>query len=158
MTAPILLWILAYFVSPVYINANIVTTPEYLEYRFNRIVRVYNAFITLIVYIFVVISSTLYAGAVILRTILGWSLYASSFALIVATGCYVVLGGLRAVVYTENLQTVALIIGGLLLMGFSLNEVGGLSGIYDKYPSESVIPSEYRSDYMNIFRAADDGN
>ena len=60
-------------------------------------------------------------------------LYLSSISLIIATGIYVVLGGLRAVVYTENIQTIILIIGGLLCMGYSLKEVGGLSGIYDKY-------------------------
>eukprot|EP01083_Nonionella_stella_P188461 694735_1 len=124
-----------------------------LEYRFNRVVRVYNAFITLLIYIFVVISSTLYAGCVILNTVLGWGLYSSSIALIFATGIYVVLGGLRAVVYTENVQTVILIIGGLLLMGYSLHEVGGLSGMYDKY---QLYPEQYRSEYMHLFRPLDD--
>eukprot|EP01083_Nonionella_stella_P162849 535018_1 len=149
-TAPIILLILGYFVAPIYISSKCVTTPEYLEYRFNRVVRVYNAFITLLIYIFVVISSTLYAGVVILNTVLGWGLYSSSIALIFATGIYVVLGGLRAVVYTENVQTVILIIGGLLLMGYSLHEVGGLSGMYDKYQlyddyqeSEAVIVADH---------------
>eukprot|EP01083_Nonionella_stella_P028120 77445_1 len=152
-TAPILLLIQGYFVAPIYISSKCVTTPEYLEYRFNRIVRVYNAFITLVIYIFVVISSTLYAGSVILNTVIGWGLYSSSIALIFATGIYVVLGGLRAVVYTENVQTIILIIGGLLLMGYSLNAVGGMQGMYDKYQS---YPEEYRSEYMHIFRPLDD--
>ena len=152
-TAPILLLIQGYFVAPIYISSGVTTTPEYLELRFNRIIRIYNAFITLIIYIFVVISSTLYAGSVILNTILGWSLYLSSISLIVATGCYVVLGGLRAVVYTENVQTIVLIIGGLLCMAYSLREVGGLSGIYDKYDQ---FPSKYRSQYMHLFRSWDD--
>eukprot|EP01084_Bolivina_argentea_P044121 81228_1 len=152
-TAPLLLLIQGYLVAGVYISSNIVTTPEYLEYRFNRIVRVYNAFITLVIYIFVVISSTLYAGAVILNTILGWSLYVSSIALILATGIYVVLGGLRAVVYTENVQTIILICGGLILMGYSFKEVGGLHGIYAK---KDLFPVDFRSDYMHLFRPAND--
>ena len=78
-TAPILLLIQGYFVAPIYISSKIMTTPEYLELRFNRIVRIYNAFITLVIYIFVVISSTLYAGAVILNTILGWSYISAVF-------------------------------------------------------------------------------
>ena len=99
------------------------------------------------------ISSTLYAGAVILNTILGWSLYTSSIALILATGLYVVLGGLRAVVYTENIQTIILILGGLLLMGYSLHQVGGMKGIYEKYDQ---YPAEYRTQYMHLFRAYND--
>ena len=65
-----------------------------------------------------VISTTLYAGAVILETVLGWDLWTSSLALIFATGIYVTLGGHKAVIWTENIQTVILLMGGIIVMCF----------------------------------------
>ena len=152
-TAPYMLWIMAYFLSDLYILSGVVTTPEYLELRYNRKVRVYNAIMTLFIYVFVVISTTLYAGSVILETVVGWNLWTSSLSLIIATGIYVTLGGLKAVVWTENIQTCILLIGGTIVFIFSLIKVDGISGLRTFY--ENIQDTEKR-DNMHMFRSWED--
>ena len=137
-SAPFALFMMAYFVSEIYLSSNIVTTPEYLEMRFNRNIRIYNALIMLFIFIFTVISATLYAGSVILQTIFGWNMWVSSIILISITGIYVILGGLRAVIYTENVQAVILLSGGVLVGIMAMYEVGGWSGVKDYYNSQNM--------------------
>lgn len=62
-------------------------------------------------------------SGIILKTFLNWSVFVSAAFLVLSTGLYTALGGLRAVVFTEMYQTVALLFGGVLLMGFVLAEV-----------------------------------
>ena len=166
-TAGVLLMIIAYFVGPVYLkNRDLSTTPQYLYLRFNsEFVRLYNVIITLIIYVFVQISATLYAGSVILSTILDWDLWTSSFILIFATGIYVVLGGLKAVVYTENLQTIILIFGGLIVMGYSLYHVKW-DNLINYQPRASNTSSNNSDDsdddiqpnYMHLIHSWNDSN
>merc|ERR1712228_1149734 len=108
---------------------------------------------TLFIYVFVVISSTLYAGSVILETVIGWNLWTSSLSLIIATGIYVTLGGLKAIVWTENIQCIILLIGGLILMTFSLINVGGINGLSDFYQN---ISNTDKRDNMHMFRSYKD--
>ena len=136
-TAPILLWILGYFVCHIYIPSNIVTTPEYIEKRYNKKIRIIVAIITLLLFILKTIATTIYSGSVILKQVIGWDIYTSSILLIVATGIYVTLGGLKAVIYTENIQTVILIIGGLIVCVYSLDAVGGINGLRNHYKNDN---------------------
>ena len=149
-SAPFALFVMAYFVSEIYLSANIVTTPEYLEMRYNRKIRIYNALIMLFIFIFTVISATLYAGSVILDTVFGWNMWFSSIVLISITGIYVILGGLRAVIYTENVQAVVLLCGGILVGIMGLNEVGGWSGIKEYYNGIG------KNIYLHMARPAND--
>ncbi|WNN91955.1 hypothetical protein P0S91_11915 [Gloeocapsopsis dulcis] len=64
---------------------------------------------------FTKISVAVYAGALVLQTILGWNIWLGAIVLIVATGIYTVFGGLRAVLYTDFLQAFILIGGGIFL-------------------------------------------
>eukprot|EP01083_Nonionella_stella_P013293 37428_1 len=147
--APLLLWIMAYFLSELYISSGVITTPEYLELRFNKEVRIYNALMTLFSYVFVVISATLYAGSVILEVVLNWNLWTSSLTLIFGTAIYVTLGGFKAVVWTENVQTCVLLIGGILVIVFSLYHVGGIRGMRAFYEQQN-------SNHMHLFRSYKD--
>jgi len=133
LNAPFILFLLAFCISKIYIKSKVTTTPEYLELRFNRIIRVYNACLMLFLFIFTEIAGTVYAGGIILEVILGWNIFLSSIILILITGLYVILGGLRAVIYTENIQAVILIIGGLIVTFTSLHKIGGFKGLRDHY-------------------------
>ena len=145
--APFWLYLLGYWVTPIYLNSNVVTTPEWIEMRYNRIIRLYNAGIMLFIFIFTVISATLYAGSIILEVIMGWNMWVSSIILICGTGLYVILGGLRAVIYTENIQSIILIIGGLIVSIYSFNAVGGIKGLREYYKD---------TNQMNMARKIDD--
>ena len=110
--------------------------PEFLERRYNRACRVYLAGISLVAYVFTKIAVGLFAGALLLQALLGWSMWKSALALVVATGVYSVAGGLAAVIYTEVMQTVVLIVGALVLMFIGLGRVGGMSGLEARVPAD----------------------
>src|SRR5256886_16838936 len=86
-------------------------------------------FRSVIGYVLTKISVTLYAGGVVIRAVTGWDFYTAAIVLIVVTGLYTIFGGLRAVVYTEVLQAIVLILGSLTLMAIGLSPVGGFLGL-----------------------------
>lgn len=132
--ASIIVLILGWVFVPFYLRSNVYTMPEFLERRYNSACRTYLASISIIAYIFTKIAVAIFAGAIVLRAVLGWSMWQSSLALIVATGIYTVAGGLAAVIYTEVIQTVILIAGALTLTFIGLAEVGGFSGLRASVP------------------------
>ncbi len=134
--ASIIVLILGWVFVPFYLRSNVYTMPEFLERRYNRACRTYLASISLLAYIFTKIAVAVFAGAIVLKAVLGWDMVTSSLALVVATGIYTVAGGLAAVIYTEVIQTVILVLGALLLMFIGLEQVGGWSGLQAKVPAE----------------------
>ncbi len=134
--ASIILLILGWVFVPFYLRSNVYTMPEFLERRYNRACRTYLASISLIAYIFTKIAVGIFAGAIVLEKVLGWTMWQSAFALIIATGIYTVAGGLAAVIYTEVIQTVILVLGAFVLMFIGLSEVGGWSGLRAAVPPD----------------------
>jgi SSS family solute:Na+ symporter len=134
--ASVILLILGWVFVPFYLRSNVYTMPEFLERRYNRACRTYLASISLIAYIFTKIAVAIFAGAIVLERVLGWSMWQSAIALIIATGIYTVAGGLAAVIYTEVIQTVILVAGALALMFIGLGEVGGWSGLQASLPED----------------------
>lgn len=132
-----ILLILGWFFVPFYLRTGVFTMPEFLERRYNRGCRNYLSAISLIAYVFTKVSVAVYAGALVLRTILGWNMYVGAVVLLAATGVYTVFGGLRAVIYTDFMQCVILIGGGVILTWVALAqpEVGGFSGLTEKLPA-----------------------
>ncbi|XP_061735132.1 sodium/myo-inositol cotransporter [Nerophis ophidion] len=132
--ALLLLQLLGWVFVPVYINSGVFTMPEYLSKRYggNRL-KVYYAFLSLLLYIFTKLSVDLYAGALFIQESLGWNLYVAIVLLISMTALLTVTGGLVAVLYTDALQAVLMIGGALTLTIISLVKVGGLEGVKTKY-------------------------
>lgn len=132
--ALLLLQLLGWVFVPVYIHSGVYTMPEYLSKRFggNRL-KMYFAFLSVLLYIFTKLSVDLYAGALFIQESLGWNLYGSIVLLIGMTALLTVTGGLVAVMYTDALQAVLMIAGALTLTTISLIKVGGLQGVRDKY-------------------------
>jgi SSS family solute:Na+ symporter len=133
--AAIVLLVLGWVFVPFYLRSNVYTMPEFLERRYNRASRMYLAGISLVAYVFTKIAVALFAGALVLQAVLGWSMWKSALALVIATGIYTVAGGLAAVIYTEVLQTVVLIVGALVLMFIGLGRVGGMTGLEAQVPA-----------------------
>lgn len=134
--ASIIVLILGWVFVPFYLRSNVYTMPEFLERRYNSACRTYLASVSLIAYVFTKIAVAIFAGAIVLKAVLGWGMWQSSLALVIATGIYTVAGGLAAVIYTEVIQTVILVAGALVLMFIGLNEVGGWSGLQAKVPAD----------------------
>jgi SSS family solute:Na+ symporter len=130
-----MLLILGWVFVPFYLRSNVFTMPEFLERRFNRSCAVYLAGISVIAYIFTKISVHLYAAAVVLERVVGWSPMTAAVILVIATGIYTVAGGLAAVIYTDLVQTLILIAGAVALTLLGMREVGGFSALHAALPA-----------------------
>src|SRR4029079_326202 len=126
------LLVLGWIMVPFYMRSRVFTMPEFLEKRFTPKARTVLSIISLIAYILTKIAVGIYAGGVVFRALLpdvhfmGMdTFWIGSILLIVMTGVYTILGGLRAVVYTETLQTFVKIIGAVMVTYFGLKALGG---------------------------------
>ncbi|MHC4456385.1 MAG: sodium:solute symporter [Planctomycetota bacterium] len=130
------LLILAWVFVPFYARSKVFTMPEFLERRFSPINRGVLSVISLVGYVLTKIAVGIFAGGVVFRTLLpemrldlGFvvmdSFWIGSFLVIILTGIYTVLGGLRAVAYTEAVQTIVLVFGSALVTIFGLKALGG---------------------------------
>lgn len=135
--ACLILLILGWVFVPFYLRSNVFTMPEFLERRFNRHCAVYLAGISIIAYIFTKISVHLYAAAVVLQRVVGWSPLTAAVILVIATGVYTITGGLAAVIYTDLVQTLILIFGAAILAVVGLEKVGGMQGL------RAALPASY---------------
>ncbi|XP_053904587.1 sodium/myo-inositol cotransporter [Malaclemys terrapin pileata] len=132
--ALMLLQLLGWVFIPVYIRSGVYTMPEYLSKRFGgHRIQIYFAALSLILYIFTKLSVDLYSGALFIQESLGWNLYLSVILLIGMTALLTVTGGLVAVIYTDTLQALLMIIGALTLMIISMMEVGGFEEVKRRY-------------------------
>lgn len=118
--ASITLILLGLVFAPFYFKSKISTLPEFLEKRYGSTARTILAFIAIIGALFVHIGLSLYAGAVVFHAFFGISVFTSILVISVITTIYTVLGGLKAVVVTESIQTLILILGAILLTGFAI--------------------------------------
>src|SRR5512140_3380237 len=131
-----MLLLLGWLFVPFYLRSGVYTMPEFLERRFNSAARWYFTWVSVVGYVLTKISVTLFAGGVVMRAVTGWDLYTSAGILIVITGLYTILGGLRAVIYTEVLQAIVLIIGSAALTVLGLNAIGGWSELHARLPAD----------------------
>jgi Na+/pantothenate symporter len=76
---------------------------------------VYLAAISILAYVFTKISVHLYAAAIVLERVVGWSPLTAAVILVIATGIYTIAGGLAAVIYTDLVQTLILLAGAFAL-------------------------------------------
>ena len=129
-----MLLLLGWVFVPFYLRSNVFTMPEFLERRFNRSCATYLASISVIAYVFTKISVHLYAAAVVLERVVGWSPIMAAVILVVATGIYTIAGGLAAVIYTDLVQTLILVFGAAVLTILGLHEVGGFSALHAALP------------------------
>jgi SSS family solute:Na+ symporter len=148
------LLVLGWVMGPFYMRSKVFTMPEFLEKRFTPKARAVLSIISLIAYILTKIAVGIYAGGVVFRALLPEvnflgmdTFWIGSILLIVLTGIYTILGGLRAVVYTETLQTFVKIIGAIMVTYFGLKALGGWDKLKEICGSEMfnlwkpVVPS-----------------
>jgi SSS family solute:Na+ symporter len=123
--ASLILLILGWVFVPFYLRSGVYTMPEFLERRYSPAARWYLAVISIVGYVLTKISVTLYAGGIVYEVLIGGRFWTGALIIVIATGVYTVLGGLRAVLYTEMLQTIMLIGGALLVTAVGLVKLGG---------------------------------
>jgi len=118
--ACIILILLGLVFAPFYFKSKISTMPEFMEKRYGSTARTILAIIGIIGALFVHIGMSLYAGAAVFKAFFGINVITSILVISVITAIYTVLGGLKAVVVTETIQTVILILGAIVLTGFAI--------------------------------------
>lgn len=118
-----LLWIFL----PFYLRNGFYTMPEFLQRRYGGLARGMFAGLILLIYVFVEIAAVLYFGGLALNALIGVSVHGCVVIITLATAAYTIAGGLRAVVWTEMLQLVVLLGGGIALTAATLQASGGWS-------------------------------
>jgi SSS family solute:Na+ symporter len=130
------LLVLGWVLVPFYLRSRVYTMPEFLELRFSVTARWVLSLISLVAYVLTKMAVGIFAGGIVFGTLLpemqvhvGGTVFNSfwigSVLVVLLTGLYAVIGGMRAVAYTEAVQTAVFILGSLLLMIFGLNRLGG---------------------------------
>ncbi|RKN82499.1 sodium:solute symporter [Ulvibacterium marinum] len=141
-----LVLMLGWVFLPFYARSGVFTMPEFLEKRFDARSRWVLSVVSLIAYILTKVSVTIYAGGVVVSALLGIPFWIGAVATVVLTGLYTVLGGMRAVVYTETIQAIVLVLGAGILTFLGLDAVGGWGEL-----KETV-----GADYFNMWRPNSD--
>ncbi len=126
------LLILGWVMVPFYMRSKVFTMPEFLEKRFSPESRTVLSLISLVAYVLTKIAVGIFAGGIVFSVLLPEihflgldSFWLGSLLVIVFTGIYTILGGLRAVAYTEAMQTIVLVVGSILVTIFGLKALGG---------------------------------
>ena len=123
--AAVLMVLFALFIIPVYLRNRIFTMPEFLERRFDARSRYYFSAFTIFGNIFIDTAGALYAGALVISLLYPEIPFAVSVVILaLLAGLYTVAGGLRAVIYTDTIQAVLLLMGCLLVSALALGEIG----------------------------------
>ena len=131
LALPIAVLIAAYWFLPKLRRDNTVTAYEFLETRFGPSIRMYGAIAFLLAQL-ARISMILYLISLVIQTMTGLD---ASYCVVIAgvfVALYTILGGIEAVIWTDVIQTVVLLLGGLLCIGIIIYEIpGGLTAIID---------------------------
>lgn len=133
---------------PLYLKSKITTIPEFLELRYDRRSRQFFSVITIFTSIVVDTAGGLYAGAIVLKAFFpDLIIWQTTLVLALVAGFYTAIGGLKAVVYTDAIQAVVLIVGCSVL---SYMMFGQLDYSWDK------VVSSAPEDFLSIVQPADD--
>uniref|UniRef100_F6X281 Sodium/mannose cotransporter SLC5A10 n=1 Tax=Callithrix jacchus TaxID=9483 RepID=F6X281_CALJA len=151
---------LAWVFVPIYISSEIVTLPEYIQKRYGgQRIRVYLSILSLLMSVFTKISLDLYAGALFVHICLGWNFYLSTVLTLAITALYTIAGGLAAVIYTDALQTLIMLVGAIILTVKAFDQIGGYGELEAAYaqaiPSRTIANTTChlpRADAMHMFR------
>jgi len=130
------LLVLGWVMVPFYMRSKVFTMPEFLERRYSPTARTVLSVISLVAYVLTKMAVGIYAGGVVFAVLLPEmnfmgmdSFWIGSILVVVITGLYTIAGGMRAVAYTEALQTIILVIGSALVTVFGLQALGGWSAL-----------------------------
>jgi SSS family solute:Na+ symporter len=147
------LLVLGWVFVPFYSRTAVYTMPEFLERRYSPKARWILSLVSLVAYVFTKVSVTVYAGGLVFQTLLPdgtfgslSSFWVGAVSVVLLTGVYTIFGGLRAVVYTDALQAVVLIIGSVCITAIGLHTLGG----WDE------LRAQCGTQFFNLWRPASD--
>ena len=118
--------LLALIFVPIYFRSRITTLPEFMDRRYSPAARTTLAFMFIMSAMLIHIGISLYAGAAVFEQFFGIPPLASIAAISIITVIYTAVGGLRAVVVTETIQTVILLTGAVIITAIALTKLPGV--------------------------------
>lgn len=137
--ASVVLVFFAIFLLPFVLRSKVFTMPEYLERRFDGRARTYFSALTLFLNIVIDTAGSLYAGGLIIQLIFPEiPIWQTITVLALFAGLYTVLGGLAAVIYTDAIQGVLLIIGSVVISWIAFDQIGGWSEVTSQVSPEKL--------------------
>jgi len=143
--AALALILVALFLLPRFLRSGIYTIPEFLEYRYNKWPRLIMGFGLLFMYAGVTMATVLYAGALAVNTIFGIDMEIGVWVIAGIAGLYTVYGGLKAVVWSDVLQGVALLAGGIIVTVLAMDAVGGWGSFVELSSGRlhTILPADH---------------
>lgn len=144
--------LLALFFIPFYIKSGVTTLPDFLEKRYDRASRDWLAIVSVVSAIVIHISFSLLAGGIVLQTLFGVDMYTSVIVIAVITTIYTVVGGLKAVVVTESIQTIVLLGGAIIMTVACYHKMGGWE------PMVHVLEQHKQMDKLSMMRPHGDSS
>ena len=119
------------------------TIPEFLEIRYSRRARTFFSGLMLVISIMTKLAFTLFAGALVLNSILGWNIMSTIFYIGIIVALFTIIGGFTAVAYTDAIQVIIMIGGAAIMLFIGLDKVGGWDGLMEKAPQMMSIAKPY---------------
>jgi len=120
-----LILVLGWVFVPFYAHSKVFTMPEFLFKRFNKNASSTLSIITLISYVLTKVSVTAFTGGIFLQTVLGIDFWYGAIGLVLLTGIFTVVGGMKGIMLISVVQTPILIIGAFTILILGLLKVGG---------------------------------
>jgi SSS family solute:Na+ symporter len=146
LLAAFALLLLGWLFVPFYVRSGVFTMPEFLERRYSPGARYYLTGVSILAYVLTKISVTIAAGGIVFESLMGIDFWTGAVIIVVATGAYTVIGGMRAVLYSDMMQMFVMLGGALVITVSGLAEIGGWSGL-----KAAVEP-----DALDLWRASSD--
>ncbi len=154
--ASLVLILLGWVFVPFYLRTGVYTMPEFLEKRYSRACRNYLSVVSILAYVITKISLIIFAGALVFETI-GIPFWTGAIVTVIATGFYTVLGGLKAVIYTDMVQAFVLLAGTIAVTLFGLHHLGGWDGMVNTLTVAAEQPSNPPVErFFNLWRPMTD--
>lgn len=143
MSALTLILVGKYFL-PIFLHKKIYTMPQFLEVRYNGTVRTVLSIFWLLLYVNINLTTVLYLGALAIHSVTGAPMLPAMIFLAVFSFTYSIYGGMKAVAFTDVLQVVLLVFGGLLVSYLALDKLGGEAGFVAGFSSLfQAVPEKF---------------
>jgi SSS family solute:Na+ symporter len=133
----------AAFLYPFYIRNRVFTTPEFLETRYHPAARAFFSGLMLIISITTKMAFHLYAGALVLKSLVGWDVMTVVWIMGAAAAGLTIIGGFTAIAYTDSFQTAVIIFGCSLMALTGLHKLGGWHDLVLRVPQAMHIAKPY---------------
>jgi len=144
--------LLAIFFIPFYVKSGVATLPVFMEKRYNRACRDWLTGISLVSAVVIHIAFSLLAGGIVIETLFGINMYVSVSVIALLVAVYTIIGGLRAVVVTESVQTIVLVVGAVVITIAAWMKLGGWT------PLVETLQTAGASDKLSMLRPAGDAS